>query len=361
MTCLFPKRSENDNRLYGLSGLKVIAMCLIFLWHSDMEKPPVDLGARACEFFFVAAGFLYAYAHHSRPVPCTAEGVFTYVKRKVASIWPIHFLCMLLTLLYLPAAQWLCRDGALMAALNLSLIHSFINNPAVYHAFNGVSWFASTIVVCYALAPLAGRMMRDGRKAFLFLPGAFAARFMIEWVQTVKPGAFWNVSIHVSPVVRMLEFTMGMAAGVLFLMLRLRTAKAASAPLMTALEAGALAVTAALFYAKQQTWLRAMFIPVFCLLVFVFAFDAGLVSRLFSMRPVQFFSSLQLEFFMLHQVMFRLIQRFYPTLYAYPKREFLVCFLLTTLFVLLYKRFVKKPFSALVDRALSAAGHFLAL
>lgn len=352
-----PNRKE---RLLSISGLKVIAMFLIFWWHSDLKKPPVDLGARACEFFFVAAGFLYYYAHQNHPVPCTVSGIFQYVKRKIASIWPIHFLCLLLTLLYIKSDQWFCKDGILMASLNLSLIHAFINNAAVYHSFNGVSWFCSAIVFCYIIAPFGARILRSSKKGLLVFTASFAARYMMEWVQTVKPGAFWNVNVHVFPPIRLLEFMMGMSCAALYLSLFAEKKKQPGILLCTGFEAGTLALTVVVIISKQYEWLRAMFLLPFCLLIFAFAFDSGLLSHLLSLKPVQFFASFQLEFFIIHQVMFRLIQRFYPTLYAYPKREFVVCLVLTTGFSLLYRRYIHKPFSKLVNQALDHIYHFLA-
>ena len=351
--------NTQNKKILSLSGLKVIAMFLIFWWHSDMKKPPVDLGARACEFFFVIAGFLFCYAHWSRPIPCTINHVFHYAKRKICSIWPIHFLCFLLTLLYINPVTWFSLDGALLAALNLSLTHAFINTPAVYHSFNGVSWFCSAIVLCYILAPFFMRMIRTPLKAFLMLVFSYAARFMLEWVQTVKPGEYWNLSIHVFPLVRLLEFVMGMSCAAVFLMLFIKAANNKHAILFTGLEVLSLVLTVALMIHKQYEWLRAQYLPLFCLLVFVFAFDGGFVSRLLSQKPFQFFAALQLEFFVIHQVMFRLIQRFYPTLYAYPKREFVVCLILTTALSIIYRRFMQKPVSSLVDRFLDRLYGFL--
>ena len=350
---------SSDHKILSLSGLKVVAMFLIFYWHSDMKKPPVDLGARACEFFFIIAGFLFYYAHYRKPVPCTFSDIFQYTKRKIASIWPIHFLCFLLTLLYIDPANWLSRDGALLAALNLSLTHSFINTPAVYHSFNGVSWFCSSIVFCYLLAPVFARMLRSKKRVPLMLLTSFAVRFMLEWVQTVKPGEYWNLSIHVFPPVRLCEFVMGMSCAALFLSLHMKQGRKTNPILFTALEVGALYATTALLIAKQSQWLRAQFLPPFCLLVLVFAFDSGFISKLFSLRPIQFFAALQLEFFVIHQVMFRLIQHFYPSLYAYPKREFAVCFILTIALALFYRRSIQKPASELVNCLLDKIYRFL--
>jgi len=320
---------------------------------------PGDILFQSIQFFFVIAGFLFCYAHWSRPIPCTVGHVFRYAKRKISSIWPIHFLCFLLTLFYIDPVKWLSRDGALLAALNLSLTHAFINTPAVYHSFNGVSWFCSAIVFCYILAPFFMRIIRTPQKASLMLLFSYMTRFMLEWVQTVKPGEYWNLSIHVFPLVRLFEFTMGMSCAAVFLMLFAKAANRKHTVLFTILEILSLLFTVALMIGKQYEWLRAQYLPLFCLLVFVFAFDGGFISRLLSQKPFQFFAALQLEFFVIHQVMFRLIQRFYPTLYAYPKREFVVCLILTTALALIYRRFMRKPISSFVDRFLSFLYRFL--
>lgn len=46
------KKENGAEKLNSFSGLKLIALMMIFWWHSDFQKPILDLGARACEFFF---------------------------------------------------------------------------------------------------------------------------------------------------------------------------------------------------------------------------------------------------------------------------------------------------------------------
>lgn len=46
-------------RIGSLAGLKVIALLLLFWWHSPIPNPNVDIGARVCEFFFVVSGFWF--------------------------------------------------------------------------------------------------------------------------------------------------------------------------------------------------------------------------------------------------------------------------------------------------------------
>ena len=56
------KQSEKRQRpIESLTGLKVIAMLLLFWHHSTIPKLSVELGARTCEFLFVVSGLLVGY------------------------------------------------------------------------------------------------------------------------------------------------------------------------------------------------------------------------------------------------------------------------------------------------------------
>lgn len=79
-------------KIQSIAGLKVIAIWLIFWWHSWLTNPPCDLGARCCEFFFVASGFLVFISHQNVSKPCTWKASADYVRKKLVSVWPIHFL-----------------------------------------------------------------------------------------------------------------------------------------------------------------------------------------------------------------------------------------------------------------------------
>ena len=75
--------------IHSLTGIKVLAMLALFWWHAPFTyHPPVDLGARMCEVFFVISGFLFAYNHWDNKIPETHEAAWSYVKKKFIKIWP---------------------------------------------------------------------------------------------------------------------------------------------------------------------------------------------------------------------------------------------------------------------------------
>ena len=70
-------------RINSLGILKIICFLLMFWHHSYLPKPSVDLGARACEFFFVASGFLVAYNHADSSDSCSWKESYLYLKKKM--------------------------------------------------------------------------------------------------------------------------------------------------------------------------------------------------------------------------------------------------------------------------------------
>ena len=60
-------------------------------------------------------------------------------------------------------------------------------------------------------------------------------------------------------------------------------------------------LTIVLCIMKNATWLRASFVFLFCIMVFVFAFNRGILSRIFLARICELFGKIQFEFFIFHQ------------------------------------------------------------
>jgi len=120
--------------------------------------------------------------------------------------------------------------------------------------------------------------------------------------------------MHMSPVVRVLEFFMGVLIWRLWADLRpllQRLGETLRFWVMTAAEAAAVWATWHLLVVKQNVWGRDIFSLWFCVPVLVFAFDGGLISRLLAVKPIRLLSQFQLQFYIFHVVINRLVERLF--------------------------------------------------
>ena len=58
--------TKGKQMINSLTGIKVIALLLLFIHHSSMPKLPFELGSRMCELLFVISGFLVGYNKYNK-------------------------------------------------------------------------------------------------------------------------------------------------------------------------------------------------------------------------------------------------------------------------------------------------------
>lgn len=351
-------RPQRLPRIYSIDGLKVIGALIIFWWHAPLYKPSIDFGARMCEFFFVAAGFLYYYSHYTKPVPCTFSAMAEYVRKKLVHIYPIHLVGFIAEGLQMTSAQWLTADTAIRAGLHLSMLHAWSTNSNVFFGFNGVSWFLSALIFCYFIGAIVMRLMSSPRRSAFFFILFASLRLFLDHMLLTWPNQYFNLDLHISPMIRCLEFFCGMAVASFTIACR-KNSSSTRPVLFTVFELVTLCLVVYMIYTHQEIWNRAEFVILFCLLVFVFSFDRGWISKFLSMKPFRWFASIQLEFYMFHTIVIRYIQPRSPWgRWDWFIETSLICFVTTLLFVCLYRLLLRKPLSRLFDLASQACFRF---
>lgn len=187
----------------------------IFWRHCAITKLPFDMGARTCEFLFLVSGFLVAYNYVGRDVPATWSKSASYATSKVIKMWPPHFIAFLIVFIFATQTPF-TKTNLLKAALNLSLLQSWSPTMEVFFSFNGASWFLSSLIFCYFMAPMLLRFVKDVPRSAFYFVIITIIRFMIEAVPIFSDVRFWQMNLHVHPIVRCLEFFMGMLTVPLF-------------------------------------------------------------------------------------------------------------------------------------------------
>lgn len=307
---------DKITKINSLTGLKVLAMMLIFWWHAPIKNPSADLGARMCELLFVCSGFLvgYNYLRKSKGEKPTWKDSFDYLKKKFLQVWPVHAICAIVCLVFLSSVPIFNGQTAIRLVFNLLLVQAWLPGQANFFSFNGASWFLSALLFCYFLSPMLCSAISNKRKALILLLVVCSLRIGLELISIHFPGQFFDISFHTFPPVRALEFFMGILLVPLYQILTQKRQKKESTRksfvFYTIIELLSLAFISFVIFNFDKSWIRGYFVAAFLPLVLVFSLDGGAISRLFSLKPLLLFSKIQFNFYLLHQVVIHLVSKY---------------------------------------------------
>ncbi|MEV6811941.1 acyltransferase, partial [Micromonospora sp. NPDC051296] len=211
------------SRLPSLTGLRWIAALLVFGFHAGTMRIIAEpghqavvseiftLGLSGVQFFFILSGFVLVWS--ARP----GDSRRRFWRRRFAKIYPNHLVLWALAML---AAFWFADPINPVAALeNLFLLQAWDPRPGYFYSVNNVSWSLSCELFFYLCLPLALPLVRRARPWMLWaVVVAVPLLILALWPgQALVPeqSRWWFAQVF--PLVRSLEFWMGVAAAELML------------------------------------------------------------------------------------------------------------------------------------------------
>ena len=255
----------------------------------------------AVDFFFVLSGFVIFASYHER----LAQGFSTarFMLLRIGRLWPLH-VAILLAFVALEFVPMILGDGSNAFTgrrsletlpANLLLLQTFIHPEGM--TWNGPSWSISVELGLYLLAAiLLSRIPRIAPFVFAALAVAAGITLMsVDWK------AHPEFAFGVTSVLRGIG---GFGFGVLaaWLWLRLPTAELwqRGAPILEVATALIALAVVALPMGLISNHIA------FALLVFVFAFDAGPLSRALSLRGFVWVGLISYSIYLAHPLVYRL-------------------------------------------------------
>ncbi|GAA0370266.1 acyltransferase [Micromonospora gifhornensis] len=289
------------SRLPSLTGLRWIAALLVFGFHAGtmriIAEPDYQavvgkvftLGLSGVQFFFILSGFVLVWS--ARPEDSRRR----FWRRRFAKIYPNH---VLLWALAIGAAVWFADPINPVAALeNLFLLQAWDPRPGYFYSVNNVSWSLSCELFFYLCLPLVLPLVRRARPWHLWaVVIAVPLLILALWpAQTLVPeqSRWWFTQVF--PLVRSLEFWMGVAAAELMLRGRWR---GPGLPLASLIFVGTWVVAA--------EWIRAEFwaalLAAAYILVIAAAADADVRGRRSPLRsrPMVWLGEVSFAFYLVH-------------------------------------------------------------
>lgn len=287
----------------GLQALRALLFLLVFVSHSGDFLRGVDgaWGGIAVAVFFVLSGFLCGCREPS------ADGVWWKdcilgVWKKLRKFWVLHFIVLLVAAWYMPGRF---KDFIRCALL----VQSFCGKAKVALSFNWPTWFLSSLMFCYLLAPLLNRAAtRIARHAAFALPAVWAvqAAWAAVWIgspEAYGPGYYW---VYICPFARVFDFLSGVLVAKLF---RRYGTGGASGAICTLTESAIIAVFAALLWKHDFVPMIfrycVIWMPISAALIWAFAAGRGRVVKALCNPPLMWLGLRSFELYILHRVVLK--------------------------------------------------------
>lgn len=345
-------------KIGSLTVLKFVAMFLIVWWHIGMPTRTIDLGGRMCEFLFVASGFLVGYNYYRKGMEDSRKFSFDYTFGKIKKAWPLHVLCLF--------AFMILNFRTCILNFSVQDIPMFLSNLFLLQAwqpdwqmtpfsYNGVSWFLSALFFCYFLSPLFIKFIKKISTATVSFFAVASVRLSIDFFISKSSNIFMLIA-HTSPIVRCLEFFMGMLLVPLFFKVKEKSEKVENKvwfkSIATVLEVGALVALYFVLRTFNETWERSYFVLVFCLFTFMFAFDYGYFSKICSNKYIAWWGGVELEMYLMQIVVSQFVDKCFVLMHIQIGFWWLFLIKVALLITLsiIYKKFIEGRLAKPLDK-----------
>lgn len=308
--------------------MKAFMLLIIFLIHAGVRGNQIS--QRACDFLFVISGYLIAYKHLYASEDIR---VFSYIKNKIVKFYPLYFICCIVCAVCFEefnAFYINLKSGFISLGLNLALLQSWTQNP---YTFNSVSWFLSSLLGVYFVAPFALKLFKKVKSKYgyvLLLAIVWLVRFLLEYFN----GKLYYINSNHFPVFSILTSIGGM------LLFPLSKDIKNNFIINSILEISLLAIVAWLAYVHVDDVCISIQILFVWAAFYIFILNNDVFSRFMELDIWNIFSQIQMEFYLLHQMVLRLISR--TVLGNVLIIKILVSFAITYFMAVIYNIFLKK-------------------
>lgn len=324
---------RQEARLESLTSLRFFAALSILLYHAKPQFEILTVLPKEVEFpqgvtfFFILSGFILTYVYRDS-IGKDQNRAF-WIKR-LARLWPLHLFWLLMSIALVPIVYlfpYKLHEGDFWLALplNFLLLQTAVPNTQISFSFNPPAWSISNELFFYAMFPFALMLLKSKNFIFKLIPYLVPVALIVLFVGFSHaenlPKMCYGLSqqslIFTNPLVRILDFNLGMM--VAFLYFKTRHYFDKSVVLNSFIEifllvyvASSVALTPFIrtmlsnFSESLAFWFvncAMVWIP-FSLLILFCAFGKGLVSQLLLKRPLRFLGEISFSLYMCHFTIF---------------------------------------------------------
>lgn len=358
---------KKSNYINSFLGLRFIVVTCLFFHHLDMFNslnipewvdkwmPWFNEGYFSVNFFFILSGFVvsYGYTERLKNHDVTQK---KFILNRFAHLCPTHILALAVCLIVYKSGKTIISHLTNPVLwLNALMLHAWIPDMSgsIAFSYNGLAWTVSAEWFCYFAFLLILRLSRKER--WLLTGTAWAFIICNAWL-----GAQGIISIqtwiyYINPLFRMADFMLGMA---LFDLYKQGIFKPKSKTVASLSEIMAIVILVAFIVIAVKmpsinwTWRWQIFYTLpSALLVYVFSFNLGILSRILSSSIFRQLGKLALPIYLFHQIVLALCKQ-----YALPYLDSNIAIVATSIvafmITLILAWIIERVYTTPIDRLL---------
>jgi peptidoglycan/LPS O-acetylase OafA/YrhL len=311
--------------LPALTGLRFVAAAQVVGFHlhaiipSFRETPLLTFlgaGYSGVSLFFVLSGFVLTY-NYLEPDGRGVASIRDFLVARAARIYAVYFVGIVLgmpifirELQHAGGIDRIFRDGLPVTLANLTLLQSWF--PQYACRLNCPGWSLSTEAFFYLVFPFIGALFcREKKNGLLVaLVGCCAVTYAMVYgyvsldpdgvgIATAATDATWLNVLKFNPIVRLPEFTLGIALGMLFL--RAPNALGRHAAWLSIAAVAIIAVSLSLHLRVPYALMHNGFLlPAYALLIFTLAGGQGRLAGMLSTKRMHLLGEASFALYLLH-------------------------------------------------------------
>jgi peptidoglycan/LPS O-acetylase OafA/YrhL len=310
-------------KIASLTSLRFFAAALIVLRHYSESRgwgieKTFALDQGVC-FFFVLSGFVLFYTYRDKL--SSRSDLIHFALVRVARIWPVYLLGLLLLLMFLPANL---PHSPSIALTNVFLLQSWVPQSTFYYALNAPSWSLSVEFFFYAAFPL---LLWNWNKNWIYkIAGAMLLTTAIiafcgylHWHGTHTPThLIYQSFLYINPLSRLFEFVLGMTAAHIFLRIQQNRLSRVSVSLIEVMLIIGIAINLFLAGWCVTNFANSPFaywmmgssgVVLYASLIVIFALREGFISRCLSARAFVFLGEISYSVFVFHWILLQIMSQ----------------------------------------------------
>ena len=367
----------------SLETIRCLAFLGVFFSHSDINSRFLaGSGMWGVSVFLILSGFLAVYNHLDSNdfEDYSISYSFKYAVNKMKKIWPLHLITLFIMVLFeaIGKDRFQLMFLSLKAFLNALLVQEWI--PLKGRSINGVTWYLCVTLFSYYITPFFINKMRkkcNVKKAFVSIAVLFGLQIILGYIGSLLPTPYeidfidydlCNWFVYKFPLVRIIDYIIGCFLGYIFINVKDKNIVRCNLFEIISIVVVVISSTV-LGYLRYLTVINGgdqtvannmwwgytiIFTINTCLLVYYFAINKGILSKLLTNKVTSYISKISSYAYLIHNVVNRFllfaVQHSSNEYYSYYLwlLKITIGLLITLILSELWRRFVstkKRPIS----------------